>query len=124
MPLHLVLFFLFAIMAYRIAGANRRDDAIMREFSLRRTLPLAALLFPFGPVILLVGALLLPFPVPAVLASACYLPALLIARHNGQLLETAGTDRVQAAQANAARAFGTALIGLTYTAASFFLGLW
>ncbi len=124
MPLHLVLFVLFIIMAYRIASASRRDAAILSEFKLRSTLPLAVLLFPLGPLMLLGLGWFLPFPMPAVLASACYVPALLIASHNGQLLDTAGTDRVQAAQANITHAFGTALIGLTYTAACFFLGLW
>jgi len=73
------------------------------------------MLFPLGPVVLLVGATRLPFPLTFIGAAACYVPALLIARRLGHAFEKSGTDRVKKAQAATSQAFGTALVGLIYT---------
>jgi uncharacterized membrane protein len=119
--LDIALFAFFAVMAYRIAQSVRREAHILAEFKQPQTLGLLVLLFPLGPLVLLVGSLLTPFPVAHIAAVFCYLPALIGARRQARALETAGTDRVQRAQTAISQAFGTALVGLGYVAVVFAL---
>ncbi len=114
--LDIVLIIVFSVMAYRIATSIHRESMIFREFKLSRTLALAAMLFPFGPIGLFAGSVGLVFPLAYIGAAACYVPALLIARRLGNALEKAGTDRVKGAQTAISQAFGTALAGLIYVA--------
>ena len=114
--LDIALIIFFCVMAYRIATTIHRETPIFREFNQPKTLAFTVMLFPFGPIVLLIGVARLPFPLAFLGAAACYLPALLIARRVGGALEKAGTDRVREAQAAISNAFGTALAGLIYVA--------
>lgn len=114
--LDIALLIVFCVMAYRIATAIHRESPIFLEFKQPKTLALAVMLFPFGPVVLLAGVAGLPFPLAFIGAAACYIPALLIARRLGHAFEKAGTGRVKEVQAAISRAFGTALAGLIYVA--------
>ena len=112
----IVLLIIFCLMAYRIATAIQRESPIFREFNQPKTLSLVVMLFPLGPIVLLVGASRLTYPLAFIGAAACYIPALLIARRVGRVFEMAGTDRVKNAQVAITQAFGTALVGLIYVA--------
>jgi len=53
------------------------------------------------------------------LAVGCFIPALLLARKQGQALQKAGTDKVRGAQSAVEQVFGIALAGLCYAVISF-----
>jgi hypothetical protein len=110
----IALLIFFSVMAYRIATAINRETKIFREFQQPRTLALLAMLFPFGPLVLLIGLSRLPFPLAFIGAAACYIPALYIARRLGLAFERAGTDRVKAAQDAISQAVSTSFVGLIY----------
>lgn len=114
--LDLVLFFGFGVMSYRITTAVARESAVLREFKQRTTLALLVLLFPFGPLLLLLGPVLMSAAISFPAAIGCYVPALVIARQQSRALGKAGTDRVRGAQSAIDAAFGTALVGLIYVA--------
>ncbi len=121
--LDLALLVLFCVMAYRIAGAMRRESAILREFRQPRALAFLVLLFPLGPIAVWSVVFHTPYLLAFVAAAVCYLPALLLARRMELALQRAGTDRVRRARDAASQAFGTALIGLVYLAISLLYAL-
>ena len=106
---------LFIVMAYRIATGVMRQSAVFAEFNQSRALGVLALLFPLGPVALLILGARLP-EVAFVVAAACYVPGFLVARAHRLAFERAGTDRVQGAITVSTQAFGTALVGLLLVA--------
>jgi hypothetical protein len=114
--LDVVLFIVFGVMAVRIARVVRVESAIFLEFKQSRSIGLLVFLFPLGPLVLLLGTFRLGWLVAIVLATACYLPALLVARRRVAAFERAGTNRVHPAKRAASEAFGTALAGLVYVA--------
>jgi hypothetical protein len=115
----IALLIVFGVMAYRTIQAVRNEAQILAEFKQSQAVALLAVLFPLGPLVLFVAAVVMPFPLAFVVAAFCYLPALIVSRQQLRILETAGTDRVQKARAAATQAFGTALVGLIYVAISF-----
>ena len=121
--LDIALFFVFAVMAYRIGAGVSREAPILREFKQPLTLAWLALLFPLGPFVILFGTRWLGFPLNFAAAAGCYLPALLVARHQRHVLETAGTDRVQTIQGTIDQAFGTGLAGLVYLGVLFVISV-
>ena len=115
---------LFSVMAYRIATGVLRHSAVFGEFKQSRALGVLALLYPLGPLALFFLGVRLP-EVAFVLAAACYVPGLLLARAHRLAFDRAGTDRVQAAMAVSTQAFGTALVGLLLVAfhLTYYLGI-
>lgn len=112
--LDIVLLISFSVMTYRIIKALKQEAIIFSEFNLPKSLNKTALLFPLGPIsmLLLIGR----SPILALIAGlTCYLPSFLSARKISHSLELAGTDRVNGAKAVVEQTFGTALVGLIYT---------
>ena len=109
-------FIFFSVMSYRIFRAVQHEAPILGEFKQPQTLTILVLLYPLGPIVLLAGSVLMPFPVAHLAAASCYVPAFLAARRQTLALETAGTDRVRNAQAAISQAFGIALAGICYVA--------
>ena len=120
--LDIAAFIFFSVMSYRIAWAVRHEASILGEFKQSQSLAVLVLLYPLGPIVLLVGSVLTPFPIAYLVAVSCYVPALLTARRQSLALETAGTDRVRNAQAAISQAFGIALTGVCYVAVVFAFG--
>lgn len=114
--LDIVFFIAFGVMAVRIARVVHTESAIFLEFKQSRSIGALVFLFPLGPLVLLIGSFRLGWLVAAVLATACYLPGLLVARRRVAAFERAGTDRVHPARSAVSQAFGTALAGLLYVA--------
>ena len=110
----IALFVFFSVMSYRVCSGVYREAKIFREFRQTKTLAHVALLFPLGPLVMFSGPSRLGYPIAYVLASGCFIPALVVARRCGRALDVAGTDRVQQAQISVSQAFGTALLGLAY----------
>jgi hypothetical protein len=114
--LEIVLFIAFGVMAVRIARAVYTESAIFLEFKQSRSIAALVFLFPLGPIVLLLGSFRLGWLVAIVLAAACYLPGLVVAKRRLAAFERAGTDRVHPARSAVSQAFGTALAGLLYVA--------
>lgn len=112
---------LLCIMAIRIAMAVLRESAIFREFNQSRALGAVVLLYPLGPLVVLIGTWKLGAVLAFALSAACYVPGFMIARRVGNALERAGTDRVKEARSVATQALGTAIAGFIYVAAVFLL---
>jgi hypothetical protein len=120
--LDIVPLVVFALMAVRIVVTVLRHSAIFAEFGQSKVLVFLAPLFPVGPLLLLFfrnQSLALALGA----ASACYLPALFVARRQIHAFDRAGTDRVKGALGATYQAFGTAIAGLVYIATVVVLGL-
>jgi hypothetical protein len=92
-----------------------RDETITLEiYELSRSLHVLVFLFPLGPSILFYGSFYAPLALSSFVASLCYLPVLIIARHQAGKLQTAGTDRVATAENAISEAFGVALVGIIF----------
>lgn len=114
--LDLLLVIVFGIMSYRVAAAVRREARVLNEFKQTTNLAWLVLLFPLGPLVLLAGAARLPFPVAFLVAAACYVPALLLARRQNHVLEAARTDRVRRARTATSQVVVLGFAGLAYVA--------
>jgi|SRR5882762_1602942 Ca2+/Na+ antiporter len=112
----IALFIVFGVMAVRVARIVRTESAIFLEFKQSRSIAALVFLFPLGPPVFFLATFRLGWLIAIVLATACYLPGLLVARRRVAAFERAGTDRVHQAKSAASQAFGTALIGLVYVA--------
>jgi hypothetical protein len=112
---------LFCVIAICIAMAVLRESAIFREFNQSRALGAVVLLYPFGPLVVLIGTWKLGTALAFALAAACYVPGFMIARSIGNALERAGTDRVKEARDIATQALGMAIAGFIYVATVFLL---
>lgn len=117
----LVAIVFFVLMSYRSMTGLSRESAILKEFGQTQGIKYTSLLFPLGPMILLAGTTRLAFPVAYLIAIACYIPGLLVARNCSRVLEVAGTDKVQAAQESVRRVLDAALLGVAYVIVTFAL---
>jgi hypothetical protein len=113
--LDIIAFSIFTAMAYRIVAAVRRESAIFAEFKQSTAVAYTALLFPLGPVVMLLMGLRAPL-IGIFLCAACYLPSLVLARRITAGFDLAGSDRIKGANAAAWEALGTAVGGLAYAA--------
>jgi len=113
--LDIVAFIVFAGIAYRTVIAVRRESAILGEFNQSTALAYTSLLFPLGPVVMLLVGLKAP-AIAIIFCTACYIPSLVLARRLTVAFGRAGTDRVKKANAAAWEAFGAAIAGLAYAA--------
>ena len=113
--LDIVAFIVFAGIAYRTVIAVRRESAILGEFNQSTALAYTSLLFPLGPVVMLLVGLKAPV-IASIFCTACYIPSLVLARRLTVAFDRAGTDRVKKANAVAWEAFGAAIAGLVYAA--------
>ena len=115
MALDIVALIVFAWIGYRVLVAVRRESAIFAEFKQSTALAYTSLLFPVGPIAMLLIGLRAPLAGIAVCA-ACYLPSPVLGRRLMVVFDRAGTDRVRTANAAAWEAFGAAIAGLAYAA--------
>lgn len=116
--LDIVLFIVFVVVAVRVAASVRRESAVFEEFEQSKSLAVVVLLFPVGPVALLVLPHQVGWLPAAITAFACYLPAMLNSRQRIAVFDRSGTDRTEAALKLSHEAFGGALVGLIYVTIS------
>lgn len=113
----IVALIFMAIAAIRSANSLRRESALFREFNAPETLVPFIYLFPIGPLALL----LFPMPVgllpAALVALACYLPALYLLKTVRAIFERSGTDRTKGIQDALGIVFITGIGGVVYVIA-------
>ena len=118
----MLLFIVFTatlfVIAFRVSRAVLREGNIFQEFNASKTLAFLVLLYPVGPIVLFILPIKLGWVLSALLATACYLPAMLASRRLQNIFERSGTDRTKKALSATTLAFGGSLIGVIYVAIS------
>jgi len=105
------------IMAFRIFFAVSRESRIFREFGQSTLVGPLSFLFPAAPLVLIFGMRAIGIVPSLLLAAACFVPGLLMARRGMNAFERSGTDRTAGALSASTQAFGAGLAGLIYVAA-------
>ncbi len=110
----LVIFITLLVIAIKAYRTIKENSNIFDEFNQSKILSALVLLYPLGPLLLLLGEAMFPRILLFVIVAACYLPALIIANRQNKAFECAGTDRVTAAKSGVSYASVGALAGLIY----------
>ena len=110
------LLIVLLVLGARAFLALRRESAVLAEFGQSSQLGWLALLYPLGPVALLIGPRLLPQIVLFAIVAAFYAYALVVASRQRNALECSGTDRVKDALSATSSASLGAIVGLIYIA--------
>jgi len=114
--LDILLILVLLVLTIRGFSALRRESIVRREFGQSGLLDVLVLLYPLGPLVLLIG----PRFVPAVFVFFCaallYAVPIFVASKQRNALECAGTDRVgNALEATSSATLG-AIVGIIYVA--------
>jgi len=114
--LDILLILILLVLTIRGFSALRHESIVRREFGQSGLLDVLVLLYPLGPLVLLIG----PRFVPAVFVFFCaallYAVPIFVASKQRNALECAGTDRVgNALEATSSATLG-AIVGIIYVA--------
>ncbi|MBB6241577.1 hypothetical protein [Rhodanobacter sp. MP1X3] len=110
----IVLFLALLVIAVRAFAALRRESSVRREFGQSSLLDGLVLLYPLGPLCLLIGRRFMPIPLAFLFVAAFFLSTLLVASKQRNALERAGTDRVSRALEATSFATLEAIVGIIY----------
>jgi hypothetical protein len=102
------------VLAVRAFVALRRESAVRREFGQSGLLDGLVLLYPLGPVAMLVASRFLPQALLFACVGALFITAIFVASKQRNALECAGTDRVKGALAATSSAALGAIVGVIY----------
>ncbi len=108
---------IMSVAAVRSANSLRRERALFQEFNAPETLVPLIYLFPVGPLVLLLIPMLVGLLPAALVALACYLPALYFLKPVRAIFERSGTDRTKGIQDALGVVFITGLGGVVYVLA-------
>ncbi len=112
--LGIALLILLLFLGIRAFLALRRETVVRREFGQAATLDWIVLLYPLGPLALLLGPHWLPQTLCLLVVAAFYVGAFILASRQRASLECSGTDRVKGAlEATSAASLG-AIVGIIY----------
>jgi hypothetical protein len=110
----ITLFIALLVLGIRAFVALRREAAIRLEFGQSSLLDGLVLLYPLGPVALLVGSAYMPRALVFVCVAAFFIGAMFVASRQRNALECAGTDRVKGALSATSSATLGAMVGVIY----------
>jgi hypothetical protein len=102
------------VLAVRAFVTLRRESAVRREFGQSSLLDGLVLLYPLGPVAMLIGSRFVPQALLFACVGALFIAALFVASKQRNALECAGTDRVKGALAATSSATLGAIVGVIY----------
>jgi hypothetical protein len=114
--LDILLILVLLVLTVRGFTALRRESAVRREFGQSGLLDALVLLYPVGPVVLLMGPHFAPSPVVFLCAALLYVVPIFVASKQRNALECAGTDRVSHALEATSTATLGAIVGIIYVA--------
>jgi len=112
----IAVFITLLIISYRSSKSIRDNSEILKEFKQSKILSVLVFVYPIGPILLFVSAGI-PLMLLYLLAAACYIPQLIIAHNQKNVLNCAGTDRVDEVNRAISLASLGAIIGLLYLSA-------
>lgn len=107
------IFIVLLYVAVKTVASIRSNSDIFIEYGQSRILSGLVLLYPVGPILLLLGREIYP-SVLFSLAYMCYLPSLVVAIRQNRVFDCAGTDRVNGAKSSLSLATTGSIIGLLY----------
>ena len=116
--LGIALLILLLVLGLRAFLALRRETVVRREFGQNATLDWVVLLYPLGPLTLLLGPRWLPQTLCFVVVAAFYICALVLSSRQRTALECSGTDRVKGALEATSSASLGAIVGIIYVCLS------
>ena len=112
----ILLILVLLVLTVRGFAALRRESAVRREFGQSGLLDALVLLYPLGPLMLLMGPRFAPAVVVFFFAALFYAVPIFVASKQRNSLECAGTDRVSnAIEATSSATLG-AIVGIIYVA--------
>jgi hypothetical protein len=114
--LDILLILVLSAFAIRGFAALRRESGVRREFGQSSLLEVLVLLYPLGPLLLLIGPRFAPAALSFFCAALLYVIAILVASKQRNALECAGTDRVNSALEATSSATSGAMVGIIYVA--------
>jgi hypothetical protein len=115
--IEIVVLVIMSVAAIRSANSLREEKALFREFNAPETLVPFIYLFPVGPLVLLLLPMFVGLFPAALVALACYLPALYFLKPTRAIFERSGTDRTKGIQDALAVVFITGWGGIVYVIA-------
>jgi predicted ABC-type exoprotein transport system permease subunit len=115
--IEIFILIVMTVAAIRSAKSLRRDKALFQEFSAPETLLPFIYLFPLGPLALLVLPMFVGILPAALVALACYVPALYFLKPIRAVFERSGTDRTKGVQDALSIVFITGVGGVVYVIA-------
>ena len=110
----LALLIILLFLGIRAFLALRRESAVRREFGQTSVLDWVVLLYPLGPLTLLLGPRWLPQIFCFIVVAAFYVGSLVLASKQRAALECSGTDRVKGALEATSSATLGAIVGVIY----------
>jgi hypothetical protein len=112
----ILLILVLSVLTVRGFAALRRESAVRSEFGQSGLLDALVLLYPLGPLMLLIGPRFAPAVVVFFVAALLYAVSIFVASKQRNALECAGTDRVSNALEATSSATLGAIVGIIYVA--------
>jgi uncharacterized membrane protein len=112
----ILLMVVLIVLAARGFAALHRESAVRREFGQSHLLDVLVLLYPLGPLLLLIGPYFVPAASALFCAASLYVASIFVASKQRNSLECAGTDRVNRALEATSSATLGAIVGIVYVA--------
>lgn len=100
------------VIAVQVTKEVLRNKEVFEEFGQTKKILFLVYLFPLAPVILLVGGYYMNMPIVYILASICFLPALILARKQDLAFQMAGTSKVKDAKEVISKVNTSGIVGL------------
>jgi hypothetical protein len=116
--LDILLFVVIAVGAARAARTLRGHKALFDEFGVSKAAVPLLLLFPLGPLVLLVMSREIGLIPGAVIAVACFVPGLVTINRARDRFERSGTDRTKPVHDALGVGFIVGIGGLAYVIAA------
>ncbi|MBD8872234.1 hypothetical protein [Rhodanobacter sp. DHB23] len=112
----ILLILVLSVLTIRGFAALRRESVVRREFGQSSLLDVLVLLYPLGPLVLLLGPRFIPAALVFLCAALLYVVPIFVASKQRNALECAGTDRVSSALEATSSATLGAIVGIIYVA--------
>ncbi len=116
MIVNIAFFIGFVVLAFRVVKSVKEESEIFLEFDQKRSIAATTLLFPFGPILLLILPSILGWLPSVIVTSLCYFPAWISSRKAISAFDRSGTSRTNKALSTSNHIFGGALLGMIYIA--------
>ncbi|AKJ27120.1 hypothetical protein [Caldimonas brevitalea] len=112
-----------SVAAVRSAIVLRKSRLLFIEFKCPQVVASLVLLFPLGPLVMLIVSWLIGLLPAATLAVMCFIPGLVAIRRARRVFDRSGTDRTRSVQDALAVASITGIGGIAYIVCSVIITL-
>ena len=116
--LEVLVLIVISVAAIRAAITLHKSKPLFVEFQCPQVVTPLVLLFPLGPLLLLLTSRLVGLLPAAILALACFIPGLVALQRARYVFDRTGTDRTKVVQDALAVVFITGFGGVAYVVAT------